>query len=308
MPKLHLEKSIRINAPVDQVFDKLQDFHHWPAWSPWLIMEPGVAVNVQPDGQHYSWEGNRIGAGNMTVANSVANQRIDYDLVFLKPWKSKAKVYFTTKAVGNETEVAWGMNSSLPFFMFFMKKLMVAAVGMDYERGLLMLKDYCELGEVPAKLNFPGRVQFDGFQYIGVRNSTSRSDMPTKMEADFKKLMAFLEDHQSIVTGQSFSQYHKFDIVKDHAKYTVGMSVSSIPASLPDGIVSGTLPAASVNQIEHVGAYRHLGNPWTASQMMIRNKEFKPLKKYHPFELYGNNMNEVDEKDLVTTVNFAVKS
>lgn len=307
MPKIHIEKTITIKAPIEQVFDTLQDFHHWPAWSPWLVLEPGVNVDVQADGKHYSWSGNRVGEGHMTVSNAAPHTRIDYDLVFLKPWKSKAKVYFTTKQAGDETVVSWGMNSSLPFFMFFMKKMMTAAIGMDYERGLLMLKDYCESGSVPAKLNFIGPNQFDGTQYVGVKGTTSRKQMPIEMEKDFQTLMAFMEPHKATMNGKVFSQYHKFDIVNEKVEYTVGVGVSSMPASLADGIVSGELPATKIFSIEHVGAYRHLGNPWSAAQMMIRGKEFKPQKNYHPFELYLNDPSTATDDKLITHVNFAMK-
>ncbi len=41
---------------------------------------------------------------------------------------------------------------------------------------------------------------------------------------------------------------------------------------------------------------------------MMRNKEFKPVKKYHPFETYLNSPKDTDPKELRVRVNFAAKS
>ena len=86
MPKLHVERTTFINAPIDKVFKVVSDFHTWTDWSPWLVAEPEAKVNVREDGKHYSWEGDIVGAGEMTIAGEVENKSIDIDLLFLKPW------------------------------------------------------------------------------------------------------------------------------------------------------------------------------------------------------------------------------
>ena len=65
-----------------------------------------------------------VGSGNMNVTAENAPQSIDYDLTFLKPWKSRAKVRFELERKGDGTKTTWFMESSLPFFMFWMKKMM----------------------------------------------------------------------------------------------------------------------------------------------------------------------------------------
>ncbi|MCH2234173.1 MAG: hypothetical protein MK078_07960 [Crocinitomicaceae bacterium] len=98
-------------------------------------MEPGVKVDVSEDNKSYSWEGNRTGSGNMTITKEEPNKSIAIDLLFLKPYRSKAKVDFYLKGNENSTEVNWTMDNSLPFFMFWMKNQMVQFIGMDYDRG-----------------------------------------------------------------------------------------------------------------------------------------------------------------------------
>lgn len=307
MPKINVRKSITINQPVDQVYQLLNDFNHWTAWSPWLIMEPEAKVTVAEDAKFYDWKGSRIGEGNMTITAEQENKSIDCDLVFLKPYKSEAKVKFFLADKGDRTEVTWTMNSSLPFFMFWMKKMMEAFVGMDFERGLLLLKDFAEDGEVHSKLGFTGASQLPEQKIIGISNQSNKASMPHKMSADFEKLWGYLADKQALVNGNGLSIYHKFDMVKDQIEYTAGVQVTEIPDDLPAGIAASTIPATSTYSVKHTGPYTHLGNVWSTLHNMMRSKTFKPNKKIHPFEVYGNKPGEVDDKELVTEVYFATK-
>ena len=55
----------------------------------------------------------------MRIASLEAPTRIDYDLTFLKPWKSKSTVAFVLSAAGSNTRVTWRMKGALPVFLFF---------------------------------------------------------------------------------------------------------------------------------------------------------------------------------------------
>lgn len=306
MPKMHINRSIVVKAPIDKIYASLLDFNQWTIWSPWLIMNRETKVTVAEDGQSYEWDGARVGSGNMSILSQEENKSIDYNLTFLTPWKSTAEVRFELKEEGDQVSVTWLMDSSLPFFMFWMKKMMVALVGMDYQRGLNMLKEYLEEGEVYSKLQFNGESTFQGCKYIGIKTSCSMSDMGDKMMGDFGKLGELIEKER-LTAGKSFSIYHKWEMVKQQVDYTGGWEVEEIPENLPEGIFGGELPTTKVYTLRHVGAYQHLGNAWSTLYSMQRGKEFKHSKKVHPFEVYVNNPQETAEKDLITDISFAVK-
>lgn len=307
MPKIQIARSKHINAPISKVYSIISDMSSWSKWSPWLIMDPNASVDVANDKRSYSWEGNRVGSGHMAIAKEEPNNTIHYDLTFLKPWKSKAKVKFGLTEKDGGTEVTWHMDSSLPWFMFWMKKSMMAFIGNDYERGLNLLKDYTEDGVIHSKLNWLGESQFPGCDYVGIKRDCSIDEMSTVMEKDFIKLMAFCENVEGADVTKAFSMYHKFDFVKGKASYTAGIPSKSIPSELPSGLFKGTIPSTKIYTLEHVGPYHHLGNAWTTLYTMHRNKEIKPVKNIHPFETYGNSPKNTDPKDLIARINFAVK-
>ncbi|MEP0985246.1 SRPBCC family protein [Ekhidna sp.] len=307
MPRLTVERSIKINAPAEVVYSALNDFNKWIKWSPWLIIDPDAEVDVAADAKSYTWKGDRVGEGNMKVREEEPNKYIVFDLNFLKPWKSVSSTKFVLNRENDGTEVTWSMDSTLPFFIFWMKKMMTAYVGADYERGLDMLKAYVEEGEVLSKLDFEGFSSFDGGHWIGIKTSCGLDTIATQVEADYAILRAYADGNIDAPAGNFFTIYHKWDIIRDSVAYTAAMPVSEIPKTLPDNLTSGQIPSIKVYRLKHTGAYKHLGNAWSAGYTMMRNKEFKHLKKVDPFEVYHNNPQETKEKDLVTVLHFPVK-
>jgi hypothetical protein len=308
MPKTHVSKSIEIQATPEKIFSTLNDFNNWKPWSPWQICDPGASMNVADDAKSYDWEGKRLGSGNMRITNEQPHSSVDYDLTFLKPWKSTAKVRFELEPVGEATRVTWIMDSSLPFFMFWMKKSMEAFIGMDFDRGLNMLKEYVEDGTVKSRLEFVGKGSYAGCQYVGIRRTCSVSEVGKFMGADFEKLKSFAEDKTDNIAGVPFSIYHKWDPVKQIVSYTAGIPFKTVISPAPEGFVTGAIPATATYTLRHIGPYLHLGNAWSTLISMQRAKEFKQKKGFHPFETYVNMPGGVPDTELITDIHFGIKS
>jgi predicted transcriptional regulator YdeE len=306
MPSFHVTRSILIEASPEKIFSILSDYHHWPAWSPWLIAEPGVKVTVKTDGKEYTWEGKRTGSGEMKIHKESSPTRMDMVVTFLKPWKSSSPVWFELKSLGKSTEVTWSMTSSLPFFMFWMTKMMAAYIGMDYHRGLMMLKDYVETGAVTSRLDFKGIQPFAGSMYVGIKTTCTMDTLNSKMADDFGKLSAWAKQQANQIAAPPFSIYHTWDVVKGKVVYTSAYPVKAIPVQLPEGFITGSIPACNVNTITHTGMYKHLGNAWTTQYMMQRNKEYKYRKGIDPFEVYVSMPGQVPEEQLITEIHFPV--
>jgi len=306
MPKTHVVRHKIIHAPIETVYEAVADLGKWEAWSPWLMMEPDATVSVAPDKKSYSWTGNRVGEGHMALTDKTPHSSARYDLTFLKPFKSQAKVAMDLKPVDGGTKVTWSMDSALPFFMFFMKNMMETFIGMDYERGLHLLKDYAEDGHVHSKLNFIGTHDYAGTDYIGLPRHCTQDDMPSLMAQDFKRLSQWAKDN-NLNAQNMFSIYHKFDVFKGQCHYTAALPLTAEPDLVPDDFITGRQDAAQIYTLEHIGPYHHLGNAWSTLHNMIRGKEIKPIKNYPPFETYLNSPEDTPPNDLITHINFAIK-
>lgn len=143
-----VQRSTLINKPASELYSLVGDFNSWPHWSPWLIQEPDCPVHIsgRPGqiGHKQEWDGEKIGAGNIQLIEHETNEHLLYDLHFLRPWKSHSQASFTFVTKGDQTEVIWSMNGSVPAIMFMMKSKIINMVGSDYEKGLAMLKEHVE--------------------------------------------------------------------------------------------------------------------------------------------------------------------
>jgi effector-binding domain-containing protein len=307
MPKIHIKRSTVINASVSKIYEVLIDFRQWPIWSPWLRLEPGAKIEIAEDGESYQWEGKRVGSGKMTIIGITPNEESVYDLLFLKPFKSRATVAFKLEAQGNACLVTWLMDTSLPFYMGWMKKTMIANMNADYDRGLLMLKDYLEKGEVVSESYEEGVSHYPGCSYVGVTTECTLEEMKSTMEDDFSELSIWVDNEELDVVGEPLTIYHKVDRVKNQCAFTIAVPIEGEPASIPRPYHMGNIPEMKTFKILHEGPYKHLSNAWALGAAMIQSKEIDVIKGYPPFEIYENDPQDTADELLETGIYFPVK-
>jgi effector-binding domain-containing protein len=310
MPVYHVERSVRIDANESQVRPAIQDFGEWPKWSPWLCMEPTAKVNVfgtpgQTD-HGYDWDGELVGAGSMKIA-SVAAGRQAMDLAFTRPFKSKAKVLFEIKPLGDsQTEVTWHMDGKMPFFLFFMIGTMKALIGMDYARGLKMLKEYVETGAVHSKVEIVGVVDVSQTHYLGVEARCAMDEIGDSMRQTMPAAHTCATENQMEIQGPPGALYHNVDLKQQQCHYTAIVQTKSLAEI--DGVTTGTIGPCRALKIIHRGNYQHLGNAWSTAMAYQRSKKLKPLKSQCAFELYPNDPGDTPEEDWITEIFVPVRS
>lgn len=143
-------RSIMIDAPAERIHALINDFRHWPTWSPWEDLDPAMERTYRgPDagtGAEYAWSGNKqAGSGSMKITNTTP-EAIALDLTFLKPFPAENTIQFTLVPVGERTKVTWAMQGELNAFMrvFSLVKSMDSMVGPDFDKGLAQLKREAE--------------------------------------------------------------------------------------------------------------------------------------------------------------------
>jgi len=140
-----------MNASPDKVFEQVNDFHKWDAWSPWAKLDPAMKTTysgaASGTGSSYSWVGNdKVGEGRMTIADSHPSEHIKIDLEFIKPFAAKNVTDFAFKPDGDKTTVTWTMTGKNNFMAkaFNLVMNMDKLVGGDFEKGLGQLKTVVE--------------------------------------------------------------------------------------------------------------------------------------------------------------------
>jgi len=94
-----VQRSLRIGAPPERIYDQIADFRKWRNWSPWEDLDPALERSYSGaeagTTAAYAWSGNRkAGRGRMTITEATEPSRVQIDLVFEKPWKSRNDTLF----------------------------------------------------------------------------------------------------------------------------------------------------------------------------------------------------------------------
>ena len=151
----HVERSATINAPALVVFNQVNDFHKWEAWSPWAKLDPNMKTSYEGaaagTGSIYSWTGNNdVGEGRMTITDSKPGESIKIKLDFIKPFAATTATVFTFKPQGNQTAVTWTMDGENNFIgkAFGLVMNMDKTVGGDFDKGLAQMKTLAEKAAV----------------------------------------------------------------------------------------------------------------------------------------------------------------
>ena len=174
-------------------------------------------------------------------------------------------------------------------------------IGMDYERGLGMLKVYLETGSVSSYSIIEGNVMLPEQRYIGIPNQCTLDELGTVMKNDFEKLYDFMKENDIAMDSIPFCIYNRFDIFRKEAEYIACIPVKK-ELSLPQGWVKGKVSSQEALKTIHKGAYLHLGNAWMTGMSYARVKKIKTGKRPVGYEFYPNNPYDTAEEDLITEI------
>src|SRR6188768_2055001 len=112
-----VSRSITISAPIDRVFDQVNDLRNWEKWSPWKRMDPTMVMTFSnpPVGQgaFYKWESQdkHMGKGTLTLARVTPFEEIVTALQ-MEDWPTSSATFkFAHK--GDAVLVTWSMEERI---------------------------------------------------------------------------------------------------------------------------------------------------------------------------------------------------
>jgi hypothetical protein len=144
-------RSATFKATPAAVFEQVNDFHKWQAWSPWAKLDPNArGVYDGPssgESSTFSWEGNSdVGEGNMTIVESKPNELVRIRLEFIEPFAATNDVTMKVEPQGDDTKLTWSMEGKNNFFGKAIGLVMDCEkmCGDDFEKGLANMKAIVE--------------------------------------------------------------------------------------------------------------------------------------------------------------------
>lgn len=145
-----ITRTIEVNKPVDQVYNVVKDFNYYKQWNAWSQMDKDATGEISGPvgevGSSWSWNGDTIGIGTLTIEALVPNQSITNRMEFFTPMAGEAQGLWNFDMIDSAvTKITWtyaGTTDS--YFMRYMNPMMEGMLGPQLETGLNNLKTLIE--------------------------------------------------------------------------------------------------------------------------------------------------------------------
>jgi len=303
-----------IDAPQAVVFNKVNDYENWPAFSPWMEKEP-TAKLVYGDttvGKYanYGWEGEQLGKGKMVTIDADPYDQIEQKIVFLEPFKSESNIDWKFEPVENGTKVTWSMNGKQDF----MTKMFTTFMGSiekntapDFERGLAKLDSVVVADMAKYEITVNGLTDYSGGFYIYTTGSCKISEVATKMDELMSKVGGYAISNNISFAGAPFTNILKWDEENDAAIISYCIPTTSRIITSESDILTGQLEPFKAVKTTLKGNYEHLSESWDQTMQYIQQNEMKPSENGPMLEVYITDPNKTpNPADWVTEIYVAV--
>lgn len=255
-----LERSLVINAPVEMVYDQVNNLYNWEKWSPWHKIDPNMGITYTKggigEGASYSWTSDHknVGNGTLTISDAKEFEYIKTLMDFGEQGDGTADFKF--EQIEKGTKVSWDMHTNVGKnpFMRLMGIMIKKSIGEAYDRGLADIANQCEFLKENSWHYVKTKTK-DGWKYYGITTEeVSIENMEQTMSESYGTLYAALGKAQIEVKGAPFAIYYSWG---ETFKMECGVSVDDHSKQVA-GIDAKEMPKQHYAVIKHVGAYSGL--------------------------------------------------
>ncbi len=285
----NIKRSRVIKAPVEVVFENVNDFKNWENWSPWFEMDPTI-VTSYPDttsgvGSSYSWKG-KDGSGSMKNISAIQNKEIMQQVDFNSD--SKPEVYWNFTKVDLGTEVTWGMRGKNSFgekFYWLFKGGIEKNTIPIYDRGLELLEKHILTELEKHSFETKGAVDYGGGYYLYQTTSCKIEDIEKKMSEMFPIIIKFMSDNSIESSGKPFTLNHKWDEQNNTAMFSACIPIKERVITTDD-VLTGYLKPQKTFKTIFKGDYKFANEAWETAYNQLVAQGFTEIPGAEPFEFY----------------------
>ncbi|HEX5742512.1 MAG TPA: SRPBCC family protein [Flavobacteriaceae bacterium] len=283
-----------IKAPVEVVFDAVNDYRTWQHWGPWnetdstlIYTFPEKTVGV---GATYSWKGT---SGDGSMENLVVVPNVSIDDVVHFEGQGDAFGYWRFIKVPDGVEITWGIKGEMPFVARFMAAKMEDEIGPMLERGLELLDTYLQKNMKEFSIESVGAVDYSGGYYLYQTTSCRFDEIESKMNEITSNLNDFIKLNQIEATGKSFTIIHKWDDIMQTAMLSSCIPIKERLITTDKTVMVGMMEPQRVFKTILKGDYSNLFTAWETAYKNLAVQGFVTKLNAKPFEVYVTKKNEV---------------
>jgi effector-binding domain-containing protein len=258
--KIHVERSVMIDAPVKSVFDQVNTLSNWKNWSHWDQIDTNMKSDyegpVSGAGAVHKWssENDSVGSGVLTIVESTEPNTILISLNFEGMGTSTGGWMFDD--TGEGVRATTYMDLNMPFYSRIFPGLMMDEwLGKDFDKSLSNLKIYCESLSVITVVPPSWEVEVmntEPVHVMSVRMTVAGSEFTAKLGETYGRLMEAIGKQGLRQTGPVYAVYHKWS--PEEVDLEPGIPVDK-PGKEDGDIKTAALPITKVMKVDYYGDY-----------------------------------------------------
>ncbi|MDF2438101.1 MAG: hypothetical protein K0Q95_2477 [Bacteroidota bacterium] len=306
---VRVERSTVIKAPVQVVFEQVNNFQNWPKWSYWDNIDPQMKSTYEgPEsgvGAKHLWTSNHkdVGTGSIVIVDSKPYSTILTDLEFEGMGTSHGGWFF--KEVEGGTETTTYMEMDMGFFGRIMGLMMEGMLGGDFEKTLAGLKKHCEsLPANPAAAPIVIEPTTTQEQWLATyKTTTDMKSISEDIGKSFQKIGEFMGKHKLEIAGPVLAIYHGFshDKIEMECGIPIGKEIKG------EGEVNVIkMPAGNAVVAHYYGPYKGTESAHASIDKFIKENNKKVTGS--PWEVYVTDPGvEKDTAKWLTEIYYPVE-
>jgi effector-binding domain-containing protein len=307
----HVERSLLIVAPAEQIFEQVNTLKNWPNWSPWHKLDPNMEIEYlnsdKGEGAKYTWKSanEKVGNGSLTITKSIPYDTISAEMDFMDNGKASSNFIFTKSDSG--IIVKWTMDSDLgwnPVSRYF-GLMLDRIIGPEFQKGLNSLNEI-----VAVKLSSATGGSFTlketdilPLYTLSVRDTCAPAAISSKLGAFYKEVRKTIIKNGFLVAGAPFAIYHSYS--PQQFDLEAGIPVNK-PAKDFGKIKAGEIKSGKAVVAEYFGPYEGTEKAHKAIEEYLKRNNKTSIGA--PWEVYMTDPESVtDPSQLLTIIYYRIK-
>ena len=306
-----IRDSKTVEAPVELVFQKVNNLKSWESWSPWIAQDENhsftYAEKSAGEGSSFSWDGKT--GGSIVTTKVIPNKEIIQTLTVMS---SLGERHSTITWEFEEMEGVTKINWTIKGVHTLTDKVSAAIFGGDFNANMHKENQHA-LNKIATELeddmkfyaiNVDGITQYGGGYYMYTTTVAKQHEVNERLEAMLQEVSNFIEKNHINAAGKPLAIYNEIDDANGTVIFSAGIPVKE-QVITPEGstIVSGYMERISAVKISLKGDYKHLPEAYIKGRAYIDKNSLEVDSNAKIFEVYETDpMVNRNPADWVTDI------